>query len=96
MMLRFCEACNGYSFYFLADLIKSLLVKGVFASYYLILSLPVLYFLFLLTFSLMFLIGMFLIKNRLTEAWFCFMDLGLCSIICLGNSFITISHLIID
>ena len=39
-MLRFCEACNGCSFYFLAGLIKNLLVKAVFASYYLELSLP--------------------------------------------------------
>ena len=38
-MLRYCEACNGCSFYFLASLIKNLLVKTTFASYYLKLSL---------------------------------------------------------
>ena len=32
-MLRFCEACDGCSFYFLASLIKNLLVKAVFGSY---------------------------------------------------------------
>ena len=39
-MLRFCEACNGCSFYFLASLIKNLLVETVVSSYYLKLSLP--------------------------------------------------------
>ena len=41
-MLRFCVACNGCSFYFLSSLTKNLLVKTVFASYYLKLSLPML------------------------------------------------------
>ena len=41
-MLRFCEACNGCSFYFLASLIENLQVKTVFASYYLKLSLSML------------------------------------------------------
>ena len=40
-MLRFCEACSGRSFYFVASLIKNLQVKTVFVSYYLILSLPI-------------------------------------------------------
>ena len=39
-MLRFCEACYGCSFYFLASLIKILQVKTVFASYNLKHSLP--------------------------------------------------------
>ena len=33
--------CNGRSFHFLVSLIKNLLVKTVFASYYLKLSLPI-------------------------------------------------------
>ena len=39
-MLRFCEACNGYSFYFLSSVINILEVKSVFASYHMKLSLP--------------------------------------------------------
>ena len=39
MIHRFCEACNGCSFCFLACLTKHLLVEIVFASYYLKLSL---------------------------------------------------------
>ena len=35
----FCEACNGCSFYFIASLIKNMLVKTVFESYNLKLSL---------------------------------------------------------
>ena len=57
-MFRFCEACNGSSFDFLAILIRNLLVKTAFASYYLKLRLPMFlrYFLILSNFSLMFLI----------------------------------------
>ena len=38
-MFRLCEACNGYSFYFLARLINNLILNAVLASYYLKLSL---------------------------------------------------------
>ena len=38
-MLRFCEARNECSFYFLASLVKNLLVKTVFSSYFLKLGL---------------------------------------------------------
>ena len=58
----FFEAYNECSFYFLASLIKNLLVKIVFASYYLKLSLPVSSF--LPNFSLMFLIDIILMKKR--------------------------------
>ena len=53
-MLRFREACNGCSFYFPAGLVRKLLVKTVFASCYLKLSLPVFLkcFLIFATFSL--------------------------------------------
>ena len=40
-MHRCCEACNACLFHFLARFFKNLLVKAVFASYYLKLSLPV-------------------------------------------------------
>ena len=60
----FCEACNGCSFYFLASVIKNLLVKTVFPHYYLKLSLPMFLKLFLIlpNFSLTFLIDKFLTK----------------------------------
>ena len=51
MMFRLCEACNGCVFYFLASLIKNLLVKAVFASYSLTLSLPMFRKCFLLIFA---------------------------------------------
>ena len=67
-MLRFCEACNGCSFYFL--------VKTVFASYYLKLSLSLFLkcFSFLPNFGLMFLLDGFLIKKAcmlIHQAFFC-------------------------
>ena len=51
---------------FLASLIKNLLVKTVYSSYYLKLSLPVFLkcFLIVLNFGIMFLIEMFLIKEN--------------------------------
>ena len=39
-MLRICESFDECSFYFLASLIKNLIVKEVVGSYYLKLSLP--------------------------------------------------------
>ena len=67
MVLWFREACNGCSFNFLASLIRNLLVKTYFTSYYLNLSLPVYsktFFYILSNFSLVFLIDMFLLKKR--------------------------------
>ena len=59
-------SCNGCSFYFLVSLIKNLLVKTVFASYYLklclLMSLKCL--LILPNVSFMFLIHMFKNKNK--------------------------------
>ena len=46
-ILSFCEAFNGFSFYFLASLIKNLLVKTVFVGHYLKLSLPIVFKFFL-------------------------------------------------
>ena len=65
-IFRFCEAINGCVFYFHASLIKNLLAKTVFASYYLKHSLPMFLkcFFILPNFSLIFLIDMFLIKNN--------------------------------
>ena len=40
-MLRFCQAGNECSLYFIASLIRDLLVKAVYTSYCLMLSLPV-------------------------------------------------------
>ena len=71
-MLRICKACNECSFCFLASLIKILVVKAVFASYYMKLGLPMLLrcFLILPNFSLMSLIVMFLIKKCAIEPRF--------------------------
>ena len=68
-MLRFCEACNGCSFYFLASLVKNILVKTVLASYYLKLSLHMFLkcFLAFANFSLMSLIDRSLINNTYTK-----------------------------
>ena len=65
-MLRFCEACSKCYFYVVSGLIKNLLTKTVFSSHCLKLSLPMFlkYFLILLSFSLMFLIGMLLIRRQ--------------------------------
>ena len=62
-MLRFCEACNRCSFYFLASMIKICIVKTAFAGSYLKLCQPM-FLKGLPTFSLMFLIDMFLIKEN--------------------------------
>ena len=53
-------ACNGCSFYFRSTLIKNCLVKTVFSSYYLKLSLPIFlkFFLILHNFNLMFRVDM--------------------------------------
>ena len=59
----FCEACNGQLFYFLASLMKNLLVKTVFDSYYSKLSLSMFLNILPCYFSLMLPMDMFLIKK---------------------------------
>ena len=68
-MLRFREACNGCSFYFLACFDKIFAGKNSFVSVHLKLSLPMVLKCFLIfpNFSLMFLLDMFLIKKRVVE-----------------------------
>ena len=71
-MLRLCEACNGFSFYFHASLIKNLLAKTAYMSYYSKLSLQAAKAYvskFLPNFSLMFVIYLFLIKNVYVEVF---------------------------
>ena len=56
-MLRLCKAFNGCSFYYLASFIKHLLVKTAFSCLFLKC------FIILASFSLMFLMDMFLLKK---------------------------------